>query len=80
MSSPFLSIGQVASLIGVCSKTLRRWDIKGSFKSDIRTRGNHRRYKKSKVLEFIKKEEGNAPLENTLKCAVYGRVSSSFNL
>ncbi|MHA1150425.1 MAG: hypothetical protein ACTSR8_19575 [Promethearchaeota archaeon] len=31
MDSCYLSIGQVASLLGVCTKTLRRWDAKRLF-------------------------------------------------
>jgi hypothetical protein len=31
-SSRFVSIGVAASLLGLCTKTLRRWDAEGSFK------------------------------------------------
>jgi len=60
MDSCYLSIGQVASLLGVCTKTLRRWDAKRLFNADFRTKGNHRRYKKSKIFAIdSKKKEAN---------------------
>ncbi|TXT67063.1 MAG: HTH-type transcriptional regulator [Promethearchaeota archaeon] len=37
-----LSIGQAARLLGVCTKTLRRWNAQGIVPSDFRTKGNHR--------------------------------------
>ncbi len=70
----YLSISQVASLLGVCTKTLRRWDGKGVFKSDFRTEGNHRRYKKSKVLAILRESRKD---NKEMSCAIYGRVSSS---
>ncbi|MFX1294845.1 MAG: MerR family DNA-binding transcriptional regulator [Promethearchaeota archaeon] len=39
-----LSISQAAPILGVCSKTLRRWDGKGLLCPDCRTPGGHRRY------------------------------------
>ena len=77
MNMNFLSIGQVALLIGVCTKTLRRWDQKKLFKSDFRTKGNHRRYDRNKVLRFIGKRKNRERPKNMMKCAIYGRVSSS---
>lgn len=77
MSMIFLSIGQAALLIGVCTKSLRRWDEKGVLKSDFRTKGNHRRYDKKKLFRIIGKRERREPLGNTTRCALYGRVSSS---
>lgn len=74
MESFLLSIGSVACLLGVCTKTLRRWDSRGTFKADLRTQGNHRRYKKSRILNMLRKEE-HSPLH--VNCALYGRVSSS---
>ena len=38
MESLYLSIGLAASMIGVSTKTLRRWDKKGSFSSAFRTK------------------------------------------
>lgn len=54
MAEIFLSIGLNALMLGVSSKTLRRWDKVGTFPPCFRTIGNHRRYSRSKVLEFLK--------------------------
>ena len=74
MEAFFLSIGQVACLLGVCTKTLRRWDSLGTFTSDFRTQGNHRRYKKARILNILRKRTQKQRKES---CATYGRVSSS---
>jgi putative resolvase len=74
METFFLTIGQVASLLGVCTKTLRRGDSADRFKADFRTPGNHRRYEKARILAIIR------PRKNTTRktrVALYGRVSSS---
>lgn len=39
-----ISIGEVASLLGVSVVTLRRWERLGKLLPDFRTEGNHRRY------------------------------------
>ncbi|MHA1337882.1 MAG: MerR family DNA-binding transcriptional regulator [Promethearchaeota archaeon] len=39
-----LSISKAAEVLGVCTKTLRRWDQRGLLKPDFRTKGGHRRY------------------------------------
>ena len=78
MESLYLSIGLTASMIGVSTKTLRRWDKKGSFNSAFRTKGNHRRYCRNTILDFIKKRRGHSSHNrNTIRCAIYGRVSAS---
>ncbi|MHA1149236.1 MAG: MerR family DNA-binding transcriptional regulator [Promethearchaeota archaeon] len=64
----FLSIGEVASLLGVCTKTLRKWEVNGAFKSDFRTIGNHRRYKKARILNILRKR---AQSPKTTRCAHY---------
>jgi putative resolvase len=74
MESFLLSIGHVAYLLGVCTKTLRRWDTGGTFTSDFRTQGNHRRYKKERILNILRKRIQNP---KKTRCAMYGRVSSS---
>jgi len=74
MKTFFLSIGQVACFLGVCTKTLRRWDSEGKFISDFRTVGNHRRYSKARILNIIQKRKNKT---SALRNAVYGRVSSS---
>jgi predicted site-specific integrase-resolvase len=65
-------------MIGVSTKTLRRWDKKGSFSSTFRTMGNHRRYCRNKVLEFIRRRKGyNLQNRNRIRSVIYGRVSAS---
>jgi excisionase family DNA binding protein len=43
-----LHIGKAASLLGVCSDTLRAWEREGKI-SSIRTHGGHRRYRLSDI-------------------------------
>ncbi|MHA1805185.1 MAG: MerR family DNA-binding transcriptional regulator, partial [Promethearchaeota archaeon] len=74
MSSFFLSIGHVASLLGVSTKPLRRWDRSGKCKADFRTAGNHRRYKRARILAFLREK---AKPHEKKKVALYGRVSST---
>ena len=74
MNALFLSIGQVASMLGVSTKTLRRWDKKGALNADFRTPGNHRRYEKGKILNIIRKKKQK---KHHQQCAIYSRVSSS---
>ena len=39
MNALFLSIGHVASMLGVSTKTLRRWDKKEALNADLRQQG-----------------------------------------
>ncbi|MHA1652052.1 MAG: MerR family transcriptional regulator [Candidatus Helarchaeota archaeon] len=41
---PYITISEAARLLGVCPKTLRRWDRAGLFKPAFRTAGQYRRY------------------------------------
>lgn len=72
MAEIFLSIGLTALMLGVSSKTLRRWDKAGTFAPCFRTIGNHRRYSRSKVLEFskIKKRAKNSIKGGAIKLNV----------
>ena len=69
-----LSIGKVACFLGVCTKTLRRWDSEGKAISDFRTVGNHRCYLKARILNIVQKRKNKT---SVLRSALYGRVSSS---
>ena len=68
-------------MIGVSTKTLRRWDRAGKFKASFRTVGNHRRYNRTKILDFLKRKVYSRSLKKRRsfksRCAIYGRVSSS---
>ncbi len=70
-----LRIGEVAIILGVCQKTLRRWDTSGHFPATWRTEGGHRRYAREHVDAFL----DNRPLialQGT-ETIGYARVSSS---
>ena len=57
MKDELLTIQQAANLLGVSSKTLRRWEAKG-FLTPHRTIGNQRRYSKSELTSLFSKEKG----------------------
>lgn len=69
-----LSMADTCSKLNVSQETLRNWDADGTLKP-IRTRGGHRRYKKSDIDLFmgVKEEDHNNAL---LPVATYARVSS----
>jgi excisionase family DNA binding protein len=56
MLSKLLDIAEVAKILGVDTKTLRRWDNSGKLKA-IRTFGNHRRYKSEDIEALINNNE-----------------------
>lgn len=47
-----ISISEAGKILGVTSRTLKRWDESGKLKV-YRTLGNHRRYKLSEVEAFL---------------------------
>ncbi|MHA1424230.1 MAG: IS607 family transposase [Candidatus Thorarchaeota archaeon] len=69
------SVSQAARRLGVCTKTIRRWDAQG-FIHCFRTPGNHRRISLSEVNRLLRVFHHEA-LEHPDKkrCAVYARVS-----
>jgi len=82
-----LSISQAAIILGVCTKTLRRWDEKRVFPSDCRTIGGHRRYSLERLKNFIyqdkkrKEKRSNTIARMQLhaheQVAIYARVSAA---
>ena len=61
----------------MCSKSLRRWEIRGVI-CPSRTPGGHRRYSRDALIEFLKTGEYSPKLtESTGIAAVYGQVSAS---
>jgi len=68
----FISINEAASIIGVTTTTLRRWEENKLFLPHHRTLGNHRRYELESVLKLIKKDEQ----ANEKKTICYSRVST----
>lgn len=83
-----LSIMQASTILGVCTKTLRRWNGSGTFLPDCRTVGGHRRYSVPKLESFLssrtKKNEKVAPyklqehqnINKFQNAAIYARVSA----
>ena len=72
-----ISISLAAQICGVCSKTLRRWEIRGII-NPFRTPGGHRRYSRDALIKFL--DTGiyhQSSTESTGIAAVYGRVSAS---
>ena len=63
----YLSVGQVAKLLGIAVVTVRRWEKIGKLTSCFRTFGNHRRYSKHDIFRL---------LNNNKKTICYSRVSS----
>ena len=64
-------ISEAARALGVCTKTIRRWDAAGVI-TCRRTIGNHRRIF---ILEIERILHGEVT-ENKRTVAIYGRVSS----
>ena len=83
----FVSIGKAAEIVGVCTKTLKRWETKGTISPSFRTPGGHRRYGVSYLKEFIenngnligkKKNNRNILMKSVATRAVcYARVSGN---
>jgi len=82
--SMHVSISIAAGIIGVCPKTLRRWDSSGLFCSTFRTPGNHRRYDVNAVKSFKKRvfsrsshSQEAIAAKTTTRVALYSRVSTT---
>jgi putative resolvase len=83
-SSRYISIGIAANLLGVCPKTLRRWEYAGKLRPAFRTLGNHRRYDRQLVLTWLRdtstqlnQRVSKKARRRAERAAIYGRVSSS---
>jgi putative resolvase len=82
-----LSISQAARILGVCTKTMRRWDENGTFTTDCRTMGGHRRYSLERLKNFIDENEklqkkrdktiAQTQLHSHEHVAIYARVSAA---
>src|SRR6266568_2799585 len=68
MKDEALTIQQAANLLGVSTKTLRRWEEKGFIKPQ-RTVGNQRRYSKNELATLFSSEKGKGkpqPIETNI--------------
>jgi predicted site-specific integrase-resolvase len=66
-----VSIGKIASILGVCVMTLRRWQKEGKLIPDFVTLGGHRRYNAQRVKNLFE------PINDERMVVGYCRVSSS---
>ena len=72
----FVRIGVAARIIGVCTKTLRRWEQRGIIVPH-RTAGNHRRYDREALERFRLTGVYEPQQLDQQSVAIYARVSSS---
>jgi putative resolvase len=75
MNLLMFSVSQTALRLGVCTKTIRRWDAQGHIHC-LRTPGNHRRISLAEVnrlLGLFHREILESPKKK--HCAIYARVS-----
>ena len=76
----YLSIGKVATVIGVAVSTLRRWDNEGKLPAEYKTIGKHRRYNSQTILEYMKNytlQQQTIEQIIPITAIVYCRVSGS---
>ena len=67
-----LRISEAANELGICVKTIRRWDLAGLIDC-FRTIGGHRRFF---LVEIQRIREGRERIPDTRSTAIYARVSS----
>ena len=82
--SNYIPISLTATILGVCTKTIRRWDLSGILRPAFRTAGNHRRYDLSNIKAFLKRRTGTSDHLSEIesgrlepRAALYTRVSTS---
>lgn len=77
MDERLISLKETATILGVVPKTLREWDDNGTLKA-VRTKGGHRRYRKSDIENYLGVKVVHPDIESELKrrVVIYGRVSS----
>jgi putative resolvase len=79
---PFLRISDAARFLGVCAKTLRRWDAAHRVTPAFRTVGAHRRYDLAILKTLRTPSAGTLPPTSLppapIRAITYARVSSSY--
>ena len=76
----YISIGKVATMMGVAISSLRRWDNDGKLLADSKTIENHRRCKSQTIIKYLEQHylQRQPVQEQVPKTAiVYCRVSGS---
>ncbi|MFX1293835.1 MAG: IS607 family transposase [Promethearchaeota archaeon] len=71
----FSRIGEAALLLGVCPKTIRRWDAAGKITCH-RTIGGHRRISLLEIDRVLTHRSASPPPPDQSQIAIYCRVSS----
>lgn len=74
------AIGTAALILGVCIKTLRRWEYAKKI-TCVRTPGGHRRFPVQEIARIVKSQSQKGSVSSSTHesphlCALYGRVSS----
>lgn len=65
MSDNWLSLGEIADILGVHPSTVRNWTDKGRMPV-YRTKGGHRRFKRSEVELWMQSQQASLPIEASL--------------
>jgi len=68
-------IGEAAKRLGVCTKTIRRWDAAGKIQCH-RTLGGHRRISRREIERVLTHPVAPSTLSGQSQIAIYCRVSS----
>jgi putative resolvase len=85
-ASNMISTGDAAFMMGVCKKTLYRWEQSGKFLPAFRTAGNHRRYDRRVILILLRQRDGDDEPNDVgevsrngavANAAIHARVSST---
>jgi excisionase family DNA binding protein len=71
----YYKISEAAYLLGVCKKTIRRWDANGLLEC-MRTLGGHRRISDREIERILNGEKSQINAQLRGKVAIYCRVSS----
>ncbi len=71
----FYRISEAAYLLGICNKTIRRWDALGKIKCS-RTQGGHRRISVLEIERMLSGIDDNSKTVESGTTAIYCRVSS----
>ena len=75
MSGEWLSISEIAEILGVHPSTVRGWSDQGRMPVH-RTQGGHRRYRRSEIDLWMQSRQVKVPEESQLVIQKIGRESS----
>ena len=75
MNDKLLTIQEAAKVLGVSTKTMRRWDASGRL-SPQRTVGNQRRYSMPTLEEFLKQKKTASQNDLSQKLDKQSQISS----